>query len=927
MLKYFIALGCAATALAQQYTINTAAGGSPPPTPASAGSTSIGQPSRVAVDSAGSVYFSASHTVFRLSTAGQLTVVAGNSRAGFSGDGGQAVRAQLNNPQGIAIDRAGNIYIADAGNNRVRKVTDGVITTFAGNGSISPGGPRTFNDGGLATDALMHLPQGVAVDAAGKVYIAVTGDNNIRIVGTDGIIQSFAGNSFPSWAGDGGNAVDAALNKPSDLAIDKDGNVLIADTANAMIRKVTTDGKIATVAGSGVHGFAGDGADATKAAVASPLSVTVDSAGNFYIVSNADSRIRKVDAKGIITTIAGTGQPGFAGDGSAADKAQMNYPTGITADGSNNLYVADSLNLRIRKISGSNISSVAGNGKLAYSGDGGAAANAQLDSPQAVAVDAAGNLYIADTGNNVVRRVARGGAISTFAGNGQVGSGGDNGAATSAQLNTPLGVAVDAAGNVYIADSQNGKVRRVGTNGTIATVAGNGTQGFGGDNGAATSAQLYTPTGVAVDAAGNLYIADFNNNRVRRVSVNGTIATVAGTGNSGFSGDGGAATSAQLNLPRAVAVDAAGNLYIADSGNNRIRLVNSSGGITTFAGNGLPGFAGDNGQAIRAQVGNPQGVAVDAAGNVYVADGAGRVRKIYSSGFIQTVAGGNQRGYSGDGGSSLAAALNAPSGVALDATGNVYIADTGNNAVRSLEFTGYSLTLSAVTNGASNQLGPIAPGEIVVLWGTGIGPGTLAQAELSTSGLLGTTLAGTRVFFNGAPAPLLYTSSNQLAAFVPYEVAGTRAQVLVQYQGQVAAPLSVDVAPSSPGLFTLNATGSGQVLAINQDGSINDAEHRAPGGSYVTLYATGEGQTNPPGENGKPAALPVLPLPLLPVSATIGGRPATVQYAGGAPGFVAGLMQVNLQVPGGLAAGAATVQLRVGSTTSQANVTLYVTGN
>jgi uncharacterized protein (TIGR03437 family) len=368
-------------------------------------------------------------------------------------------------------------------------------------------------------------------------------------------------------------------------------------------------------------------------------------------------------------------------------------------------------------------------------------------------------------------------------------------------------------------------------------------------------------------------------------------------------------------------------LYIADSGNNRIRVVTASGVITTFAGNGLPGYSGDNGAATRAQLGNPAAVAVDAAGNVYVADGSLRVRKISGSGFITTIAGSSQRGYLGDGGNSLFAAMNAPSGVAVDATGNVYIGDTGNNAVRLLEFAGFSLTLNAVANSASNLTGAIAPGEIVALYGTGMGPGSLVQATLNSSGVLGTNLAGTNVFFNGAAAPVLYTSSNQVAAIVPYGLTGSRAQILVQYQGQVSAPVSVDVAVSAPGLFTLSGSGSGAVLAINQDGSINDADHPAAAGSFITLYATGEGQTNPPGQNGLPGAVP-LPLPVLPVTATIGGRAATVQYAGGAPRIVAGVMQVNLQVPSGLAAGAAQIQLRVGSTTtSQANVTVFVTGN
>ena len=934
MFRMILALAGASAGFAQQYSIATAAGGAPPSTPVGATSASIGQTNRTTADAAGNFYFSASNTVFRVSPSGSMTVVAGNSRGGFSGDGGPAVNAQLNNPQGLAVDAAGNLYICDASNNRVRKVTpEGIMTTFAGTGQISPGGPGTYNDGGPATEALLHLPSGVALDKSGNVYIADTGDNTIRIVSPDGIINNFAGDSYPSFAGDGGNAVNAELHGPGDVALDSAGNVYIADTVNMVIRKVTTDGIINTIAGTGAPSSSGDGGDATKATLFTPISLVLDSSGNIYLVENGDSRIRKIDTKNVITTIAGTGQSGFAGDGGSATNAQMNSPTGIGIDGSGNLYIADSLNLRVRKIAGGNMSSVAGNGILSFSGNQGSATAAQLSAPRGVAVSA-GVRYVADTGNNVVRAVTgtgSGAVINAFAGNGQAGSGGDGSPATNAQLNAPQGVAADAAGNVYIADTGNSRIRRVTPAGTISTVAGNGTSGFGGDNGAATSAQLYTPTGIAVDLAGNLYIADFNNNRIRKVTADGTITTVAGNGSMGYSGDGGPAVNARLNFPRSVAVDAAGDVFIADSGNNRVRLVTPNGLITTLAGNGLPGFSGDNGPAISATVGNPSGIAVDSTGAIYVTDGGSRLRKILGTGVITTLAGSGTLGYSGDGGPSTAATLNGPVGVALDSNGNVYVADSGNNAVRVLNFAGFSLTLSAITNGASNQVGPIAPGEVVALYGSGLGPGTLVQAPLNANGLIGTNLAGTMVFFNNSPAPVLYTSANQVGAVVPYGISGSRAQVNVQYQGQLSAPATADIAATAPGIFTLSGGGTGPAVAFNAvTGVLNDAAHPAAPGSFVTIYATGEGKTNPPGQDGKPGAIP-LPLPVLPVTATIGGKPAIVQFAGGAPGIVAGVMQVNLQIPSGLGTTAAPVVLKAGDASSLSNlasgVTIFVSEN
>src|ERR1019366_8381885 len=275
-----------------------------------------------------------------------------------------------------------------------------------------------------------------------------------------------------------------------------------------------------------------------------PFSVAADSSGNIYVAEFGTNRIRKLDTKGNITTAIGDGNQGFAGDGGPANKVEMTLPTGVAVDSSGNLYFADSLNNRIRKLSGSTVSTIAGNGLFSRSGDGGAATSAQLNAPMGAAVSPAA-LYIADTANNTVRSVANG-VISGVAGTGTAGFAGDGGAATGAQLNAPFGVAVDAGGNLYIAEFSNNRVRKVGTNGNTSTLAGNGVSGFSGDGGQATGAQLNGPQGVAVDSLGNVYIADTNNNRVRKVAPNGVITTVAGTGSAGFSGDGGLAVNAQV---------------------------------------------------------------------------------------------------------------------------------------------------------------------------------------------------------------------------------------------------------------------------------------------------------------------------------------------------------------------------------------------
>jgi uncharacterized protein (TIGR03437 family) len=812
--------------------------------------------------------------------------------------------------------------------------TNGIITTFAGNGQVNP--PGFWGDTGLATEANLHLPTGLAVDSSGKVYIAVSSDNTIRVVTTDGIINIFAGAGYRGYYGDysadsvtgtvnnAGVATIAGLTNPQDVAIGPNNTILIADTGNSAIRSVSSAGVITTISGVGGNtGLSGDGTATTLAMVA-PFGVAADSSGNVYISEFGTNRIRKIDTKGIITTAVGDGIQGFAGDGGPANKVEMNLPTGVAVDSSGNVIFADSLNNRIRKLAGGNVSTIAGNGQVSRSGDGGTATAAQMYTPLGVAVDAAGNTYIADTANNMVRRVDSKGVISAFAGTGTAGSSGDGSAATSAQLNGPQGLAVDSAGNLYIADTQNHRVRKV-TGGAISTVAGSGTAGSGGDGGAAGSAQLNLPFGVAVDTAGNLYIAEFGNNRVRKVAASGNISTLAGTGVNGFSGDGGQAGSAMLNGPQTVAVDSQGNVYVGDTANNRVRKVAPNGVITTVAGSGDAGYSGDGGAAVNAQVGNPVAVAVDSAGNLFIADGSSRVRKVFLSGIITTIAGSGTKGYSGDGGSASNATLSGPSALAVNAAGSIWVADTFNNAVRLLQFTGGGTTVNAVTNGASNLSGPVSPGEVVVIYGSGLGPSQLTTFQADASGRVPNAVAGTSVYFNGAPAPVLYTSSNQVAAIVPFGIGNSLAQMYVQNQNVTSAAFNLSVASQIPAVFTLNGSGSGQAAAINnKDGSINGAASPAKVGDYVQLYITGVGQTNPSGSDGVINAAP-LPVPVAEVKVTIGGKTATVNFAGGAPGSVAGVIQVNAQIPSGITAGGAVpVVVQVGTSNSQPGVTLAV---
>jgi trimeric autotransporter adhesin len=664
--------------LAQSRTITTYAG---PPLPVSgtqALTQAIDFPSSIAPDGFGGFYVASStqHRVYKVAADGTLTLIAGGGDT--LGDGGPATEAQLKNPQGIVLDGAGDLYIADTDNHRIRKVTpDGLITTAAGGGSVGYFGPEggEGGDGGPATAAQLVYPAGVAVDGAGNLYIADRVNNRVRKVTTDGVIRTIAGSTqFISpnvrtsygFSGDGGPATAAQLRNPTGVAVDGTGNLYIADRGNYRIRKVSPGGLITTAAGTGMWGFSGDGGPATAAQL-SPTGVAVDAAGNLYIADTNNSRVRKVNPDGMITTAAGFRYGGGEGPTTAA---QLVYPAGVAVDVAGNLYIADTFNSRVLKVSSEGLmTTAAGAGPPGYGGEVRLASEAEQEFRDGVAVDGLGSLYIADTFNNRVLKVTPRGVITTAVG--------------ADQLSGPIGVAVDVVGNLYIADTDNQRVLKVTLGGLITTVAGTGIWGFSGDGGMATAAQFAYPAGVAVDGAGNLYVADTDNHRIRRVTPGGLITTVAGTGTRGFSGDGGPATAAQFAYPAGVAVDGAGNLYIADAYNHRVRKVTPEGLINTVAGGAGGGYRGDGGPATAALLSNPFGVAVDGADNLYIADSVNhRIRKVTLGGLITTAAGVGIGGYGGDGGLATAALINSPTGVAVDGAGNLYIADTGNSRVR-----------------------------------------------------------------------------------------------------------------------------------------------------------------------------------------------------------------------------------------------------
>ncbi len=642
--------------------------------------------------------------VFKVNTSGLLTVLAGTGLAGYAGDGvvGGAANALLNNPSGVAVDAAGNVYIADTYNFVIRKVdSTNTITTIAGTQGTCGGSTATLcypigvtadtagnlfigdtsdcqvkkfvlasstmsvfagngscgysGDGGNAAAAELNQPAGAAVDSNGNVFIADTSNFVIReVVKTSGFIRTVGGNNALGFGfgGDGGKATSAQISYTYQLAVNSAGTtVTIADdNGNLRIRQFTVGGNIKTIAGSGSGGFCGDGGLATAACLYYPQGVTVDSSGNVYVADSSNERIRSFTVGGNINTIAGNGNTSEATvvNGVAPTGVDLYYPWGVYEDPSGNIYVADQSNNMVRELVQSSdvVNTFAGTGTAGFTGDGGLATAAELNDPDGVARDSSGNIYIADYYNCVIRMVNPAGDISTFAGidtsapSTSCGYSGDGGPATSAQLNSPNSVYVDSNNNVYIADINNQVVREV-TAGTINTIAGiPGEAGFSGDGGAATNARLNAPAAVAVDGAGNVYIADSSNQRIREINAaTGVITTVAGNGACTFSGDG-IAIENSLCQPDTLWADVNGNLFIADQYNQRLRWVSTAGLMTTFGGNGSAGFNGDGGPATNAEFYYPAGIWEDSSGNFLVADEYNyRIRGITAFAALNTSAG------------------------------------------------------------------------------------------------------------------------------------------------------------------------------------------------------------------------------------------------------------------------------------------------
>jgi len=701
--------------------------------------------SAVAVDNSGNLYISdVRHNRIRKVDAntGIISTIAGMGHFGSTGDGGPATAARLAAPSNIVVDPIGNIYFIEALSHKIRLIDDtGKISTVAGNGTAGFAG-----DGGLAINASLSYPSGLLLDAGGNLYIGDYGNNRVRKIDTNGFISTFAGNGTAAFAGDGGSATAAKLNGPSSIAIDKYGNIFISDMNNYRVRKVDASGIITTVAGNGGDGSinTGDGGIALSATLAFFNGIAMDALDNLYICGYAS--VRRVEGSGIISTVIGDGTQGDSGDGGIASNAKL-FPTAIAIDANNDVYVGDFENSKVRKVSfgTSLISTVAGNGLAGFWGDNGPGIDSWLLGPFGVVADPAGNLFVADTWNSRVRKIdASSGEIVTIAGNYQGGyynqfrSDGDGLLATQALIGYPRDVAFDDAGNLYISDGENNRIRKVDAiTGVITTIAGaNPTSpppySFGGDGGPANNASFNGISGLTY-ANGNLYVADFVNCRVRKIDLfTGIISTVAG--------DGSFFSAKSVPYPYDVVVDAHGNLYISQPAFNQVVKVDPSGIVTKIAGNGSAGFSGDGGLAINAELNDPRDLCFDSFGNLYFTDlGNNRVRKIDTNGIISTLVGNGLPYDIGDGGSVINASIYSPSGMTLDNKGNLYVL-TGNHLVRKISRIDPTVLFTSPVSASygdpltlsSNNGG--STGAIVYSVTNGTGTGILSGNVLSCTG-------------------------------------------------------------------------------------------------------------------------------------------------------------------------------------------------
>ena len=842
-------------------------------------------------------------------------------------DGISASTAFLREPIGVVADSAGNIYLADRSDNRVRRIDakTGLISTVAGTGF-----PGHAGDSGPATLAQLNAPFQLALDKTNNLYIAEYLGNSVRKLNfSSGILTTVAGTGgLKVTPGDGVKATQTVID-PEGIAVDSKGNLLISDGMNHKIRRVTGDGSITTIGGTGVCNDSGDNGPATAAQMCFPTEMGVDSADNIYFIDYYNTRVRKIDGKtGVISAYLGDGYPLDWNDGFLPGETSVYYPDGLGVDAAGNLYVSENSRIRLVPAAGGTVRTVAGNATLGFAGDKGAAVGAKLAFPAGIFAFANGDLLLADTGNFRLRRVT-GGTIDTIAGITIT----DGVSALFSVFNGPHGMAEDSAGNIYIADTFNHRIRLLtASTGTVSTVAGTGTAG-------SLEGRINGPDDVAIDSKGVVYFSDTGNSRILRLQADGTTKVYAGSGVGGYSGDGSFANNARLSSPKMLAFDKADTLYFTDYDNNRIRKVTTDGLIQLVAGNGNTTYSGDGGNARNAGM-NPSGIAVDVDGTIYFSDyGNSRVRKIDASGTVTTVAGSGTFGSAGDAGKATDAYLSLPNGLALDAGHNLLITDQYASVVRRVNLTTGIITTIAgsgkpyfVSESGAASLTNLDPTEMFVekngtiLLSDSLNdrvrrltPLVARNMTMSAgdkgSGVTGTSLAiAVKVSDSNA-----YPVQGQAVSFTvtagkatlvnPTVVSGVDGVATAQVT-LAAVPGVVTVRADSTGLpsvtFTLTATAPVTVPPVIS--GVNGAPQSVPPVTTVSRNATALVLLS--GTSGTLAAPPVTPYPVVlnNYCVTVGGTAAPV--------FSATAQSIGIIVPD-VPAGAADVVVTVACGTGQ----------
>jgi len=768
------------------------------------------RPAGVLADRFGNVYVADtdSGTIRKISPGGSVTTLAGTAGVLGNADGAGSA-ARFDGASGMAVDGFGVLYVADANNNSIRKVTSsGGATTLAGSGQAG-------STDGSGTSAQFFHPSGVAVDSSGNVFVADTFNHTIRKISPLGTVTTFAGTAGIPGSIDG-TGTGARFSFPTGIAISTNNVLFVTDSQNGTIRTITPAGVVTTLAGTAGQTGTADGVG-PAARFTYPTGIGWNTDGSLYVTDGA-STIRKISSNGGVTTLAGSAGTTGTTDGSNSI-ARFSAPLGLSLDSGGNIYIADTNNDTIRLISNSGVVTTLAGSPPAASVDA-TGSSARFNLPNAVAVDTAGNVYIADSSNQTIRKITPTGVVTTLAGTAGLGGSAD-GTGSNARFSSPSAIAIDSNGVLYIADSGNNTIRKISTAGTVSTLAGTAGQ-RGSVDSTGSSARFDHPTGIAVDRLGTVYVSDSYNHTVRKITTSGAVTTLAGSADLIGSTDGTGST-ARFYFPGALAVDTSLNVYVVDQ-NRVIRKISSIGTVTTLAGS--PNAVGSaDGTGASARFNHPAGLAVDGTGTLFVADSNNNtIRLVTPAGVVSTI-GGNAGQIGSADGIAGAALFNHPSGIAVDTAGNLYIADTYNDAIRkgvSASPTTPTITTqptaqTAVTGG-KGVLYVTATNAVSYQWskdGTPIPGATsailvISNAQASDMGTYRVVVTGTGGSVQSDAVTLTVTpySGVRLANISTRSYVGTGADVMIAgFVVSGTAPKTVLIRASGPALAQFNLTG------------------------------------------------------------------------------------------------------------------------